>query len=258
MIKYHGLPVSGGYIENTEFSKNKHVLVSFAHPEPMPLVHDTCDSFCLDNGAFTMWRKKKAVDWDKFVEWIDIWGQHPRFDFCFCPDKIDGTLEENQELMNKYMSKLKNAVPIYHLHEPLEWAAELVKYAPRIAIGSSGEWPTPGTNKWWERMSLVMEAVCDSNGVPQAKLHGLRMLNPKVFTRLPLSSADSCNAAVNAGSVSRFKAYLPPKSHMRASVIAANIEMSNSASFWTRNLTILQQDIEPEQEFVIEDVPVIE
>jgi len=252
MIHYHGLPVSGPQSENTEFAKNRHVLVSFAHPEPLPLVHDVCSSFCLDNGAFTFWGAEqkalkkgieaKPVQWDKFVEWVGVWDKHPSYDFCFVPDVIGGTQEQNEELLQKYYGKLKNPVPIYHLHESLEWAAQLAKYSPRIAIGSSGEWPTPGTNKWWVRMSEVMEAVCDSNGCPQTKIHGLRMLNPKVFTRLPLSSADSCNAAINAGSVSRFKAYLPPKSSMRAAVIAANIEMSNSASYWKREI-VTEDDI---------------
>lgn len=232
MIHYHGLPVSGSQIETTEFSKNKHVLIPFTSPDCLSLVADVCSSFCLDNGAFTMWRKGVQPDWNAYILWVERWCRHPRYDFAFCPDVIGGQQSENEELMNKYMGKIKNAVPVYHLHEDLKWASQLTEYCPRIAIGSSGEWPTPGTNKWWERMSEVMEATCDSDGLPNAKIHGLRMLSPKVFTRLPLSSADSCNAAINAGSVSRFKAYLPPKSSMRASVIAANIEMSNSASRW--------------------------
>jgi hypothetical protein len=74
-----------------------------------------------------------------------------------------------------------------------------------------------------------MNAICDDKGRPICKLHGLRMLDPDIFTKLPLSSADSTNAAVNSGSLSRFGSYLPPTAAQRAEVIAERIEANNSA-----------------------------
>ena len=68
---------------------------------------------------------------------------------------------------------------------------------------------------------------------PKCKIHGLRMLNPKVFTKLPLSSADSTNAAVNCGSLDRFGIYKPATAAQRAAVIADRIEQHNSAPFWS-------------------------
>lgn len=58
------------------------------------------------------------------------------------------------------------------------------------------------------------------------------MLNPAIFTLLPFSSADSTNAAVNGGSISRFGQYTPPTASQRASVIADRIEANNSAPTW--------------------------
>jgi hypothetical protein len=77
-------------------------------------------------------------------------------------------------------------------------------------------------------MNAAMGAVCDK-GRPRCKLHGLRMLDPAIFSQLPLSSADSTNASVNSGSLSRFGSYLPPTAAQRAAVIAARIESVNSA-----------------------------
>lgn len=77
-----------------------------------------------------------------------------------------------------------------------------------------------------------MAVACDKDGRPRTKLHGLRMLDPEIFTRLPLSSADSVNAAVNGGSVSRFGMYVPPTAAQRAEVIAERIESNNSAHLW--------------------------
>ena len=77
-----------------------------------------------------------------------------------------------------------------------------------------------------------MEVMCDEQGRPKCKIHGLRMLDPDVFTRLPFSSADSTNAAVNCGAISRFGMYPAPTSSQRAAVIAERIESHNSAPVW--------------------------
>ena len=68
--------------------------------------------------------------------------------------------------------------------------------------------------------------------VPAKKVHTeeiRKLAQDDIFTRLPLSSADSTNAAVNSGSLSRFGSYLPPTVAQRAEVIAERIEANNSA-----------------------------
>ena len=81
-----------------------------------------------------------------------------------------------------------------------------------------------------------MNAACDEQGRPAARLHGLRMMDPEIFTRLPLASADSTNPAVNCGSLSRFGIYTPPTAAQRAAVIAERIEAQNSAPVWVRQV----------------------
>jgi len=83
-------------------------------------------------------------------------------------------------------------------------------------------------------MNEAMNAICDKKGRPPCKLHGLRMLDPQVFSRLPLSSADSTNAGVNCGSIGRFGTYPSPNAFQRATVIADRIESFNSAHCWTK------------------------
>ena len=81
-------------------------------------------------------------------------------------------------------------------------------------------------------MAEVMNTTCDAEGVPPCRFHGLRMLNPKIFTKLPLSSADSVNASMNAGSTARFGIYKPISRSQRANVIADRIEVFNSSPLW--------------------------
>jgi hypothetical protein len=232
MISYHGTPVGGKKEDGARFLKGRHALVSFANPQDMPIVAEACASFVLDNGAFSMWRGGKVPDWDAYLEWVRFWSKHPGFDWWLIPDVIGGTEDENKCLMFNYGRKAPYGVPVYHMHESLEHAAQLAKNWQRVAIGSSGEWPNPGTESWWARMADVMAVMCDSEGRPLCKLHGLRMLDPLIFSRLPLSSADSCNAVINSGSLSRFGMYTPPTAGQRAEVIAARIENHNGAAVW--------------------------
>ena len=125
-------------------------------------------------------------------------------------------------------------VPVWHLHESLERLQRLASEWQTVAIGSSGQWSKPGTNPWWKRISAAMNAICDDRGRPVCRLHGLRMLDPAIFHQLPLSSADSTNAAVNGGSISRFGMYVPPTAGQRANVIADRIESHNSSPIWQR------------------------
>lgn len=230
MIHYHGTPVGGKAVERADFLKGRHALVSFAYQGDMPLVADQCQSFILDNGAFTSWKKGLTVKWSDYFSWVKDWYRHPGFDFALIPDVIDGDERENDSLLDTWPSEVRG-VPVYHLHESEERLLRLASQYSTVALGSSGQWSHPGSNLWWERMEWVMDRVCDG-GIPKCKLHGLRMLNPKVFTRLPLSSADSVNASVNAGSLSRFGIYVPVTRAQRANVIASRIETFNSAPIW--------------------------
>lgn len=69
-------------------------------------------------------------------------------------------------------------------------------------------------------------------GRPICRLHGLRMLDPEIFTRLPFASADSTNAVRNSASPSRFGMYCPESVGARAAIIADRIEAFQSAAGW--------------------------
>lgn len=65
------------------------------------------------------------------------------------------------------------------------------------------------------------------------KLHGLRMLNPEIFTRLPLSSADSTNVGRNIGLDKKWTgSYQPPSKEWRAQILRARIESQNAPATW--------------------------
>lgn len=80
-----------------------------------------------------------------------------------------------------------------------------------------------------------MNAVTDKQGLPVTKLHGLRMLNTEVFSRLPLASADSTNIAQNVGIDSKWRGtYTPASKESKARVLRERIESVQSMMFWEK------------------------
>jgi hypothetical protein len=231
VIHYHGTTIGGQTQDAARFLVGRHALVPFSDPGDLGAVMECCQSFVLDNGAFSEWKRGRPVDFDGYVQWVSKLWTHPGFDWCLIPDVIDGSEQDNQDLLMKWVRiglKAKG-VPVWHLHESLDWLAYLVDRFEWVALGSSGQWSHPGTRPWWARMDQAMSVCCFEDGRPKCKLHGLRMLNPEIFSRLPLASADSTNAAVNSGSLYRFGQYKAPTRGQRAEVIAARIEAQNSA-----------------------------
>jgi hypothetical protein len=232
VIHYHGAPLSGPIDAVGRFFSRRHAFVSYARPSQINIVAESCQSFALDNGAYSAWTKGKPLDVDGFSSWVSDWYRHPGCDWHVIPDVIGGTESENRTLVDQWPFPSWSSVPVWHMHEPIDYLIDLASRFERVALGSSGDWPTPGAPKWWERIGAAMNAICDSEGRPPCKLHGLRMLNPTIFGRIPLASADSTNATRNAGDTKRWSTYLPRESYQRAGVIADRIEHHNSAPMW--------------------------
>lgn len=210
----------------------RHAIVSYAYPEPIAVAAEICQSVILDNGAFTAWKNGTRHDFDGYADWCRHWLRHPCVDWCIIPDKIDGTEQDNDWLIEKWTLPRAMSVPVWHLHESLDRLKRLMEF-PRIALGSSGVYADPGSNDWWHRISEAMTVLCDQDGFPKVKLHGLRMLNPGIFSKLPLSSADSSMVARNVGMDGRWKTNIVPKSKIiRAAILMERIERHASAAFW--------------------------
>ncbi|MGI9158773.1 MAG: hypothetical protein ACR2K1_03375 [Saprospiraceae bacterium] len=238
MIHYHGLPITPTEVLVSAM-KGRHVLVSYAHRDQLDLAAQICQSVVLDNGAFSAWKSGKPLDYSGYVAWAEKWIRHPAVDWCLIPDVIDGSEVDNNALVERFPFHSAVSVPVFHMHESLRRLDWLSRRFRRVALGSSGEFATVGNATWWARMHDIMRTVCGGSDTPRVKLHGLRMLNPKVFTKLPLSSADSCNVARNIGIDKAWaRAYAPANKTGRAIIIADRIEAHQSAERWSNEIEI--------------------
>ena len=120
-------------------------------------------------------------------------------------------------------------MPVWHMHETTDRLERLVAAYPRVALGSSGEFADVGSDEWFDRMDEAMAVIVDDGMRPRSKLHGLRMLDPAVFHRLPLSSADSTNAAQNGHRKSQ---QCGCNTLTGMTIIADRIEAHQSANRW--------------------------
>lgn len=235
MRVYHGTPIGGSRQDAARFLVGRSALVPYPRQDDLGAVAAYCQSFILDNGAFSIWKKGGVLDVEGYCRWVEKMHRHPGFDWALIPDVIDGNESDNNAMLEDWPRSLRHCgVPVWHMHEDISRLQALCVDWRTVALGSSGAFAHPGTEEWWERMAEAMDAICDPEGRPFSRLHGLRMLNPAVFTNLPLASADSTNAAVNCGSLSRFGMYVPPTSSQRAAVIASKIEHHNSSAVWER------------------------
>lgn len=229
MIHYHGTPMGSRRCAAAVLS-GRHALISHAHPDHIDVAAAVCQSFVLDNGAFSHFKGGKAkTDWAAYYEWAERWLSDPSCDWALIPDAIGGTDEDNDRLLAEWPLGRDRGVPVYHLHEAPERLTRLASEYPRVALGSSGDYWQVGSSAWWQRMSQMMTAVCDDAGRPRCRLHGLRMLDWRIFSLLPLASADSVNVGMNHHRTRKLYDIDPEAG---AEVIASRIEAHTGAAFW--------------------------
>lgn len=241
MIHYHGLPITPMTAAEVAVRAG-HAFVSYAYPQQLGLAVAVCQSLAVDCGAYTAWKAKRPVtDWSGYYEFAASAKRLPMCDFVVVPDVIDGTEADNDALLVEWPLPKWFGAPVWHLHESFNRLARLVADWPRVCFGSSGEYAQIGTRSWWRRMEHAMRVVCDDAGQPACRLHGLRMLDPNVFSRFPFASADSVNIGLNIGIDQAWRGpYAPPTKESRTQTMRARVESVNAPATY---------DFSPQSEF---------
>ena len=238
MIKYHGSPISGSQQDQLKFYKNRHALISYASKSPRQnLITESCQSFCVDNGAYSVWKKGSVLDWGEFYDWLQIWLTHPKFDFFFIPDDIGGDKNSNNKLVASCRLKFSQrhlCCPVFHLGEDLDRFTFFKELGyTRVALGSTPDFELR-TPKFWEEMRNIFDFITDSTGVPLFKVHGLRMLRSSIIQEFPFSSGDSSTAGIKSAFDYIWEDYpfAPLSKSGRANLVADKLELSQSPSFY--------------------------
>lgn len=227
MIHYHGGPITPETCAIVAWSGG-HAFVSFANPGQIKLAASICQSFALDNGAFSLWKQGAPTDWPGYYAWCATWLAHPACDWAVIPDVIGGTEAENDALLREWPHG-QRGVPVWHLNESIDRLVRLAADWPRVALGSAEEWDVARPRDCLARLADALPAISDDEGQPFVKLHGLRMLREEMVTNVPLSSADSTNVARNIGMDGAWRGtYAPATKEGRTAVLRERIERHQS------------------------------
>lgn len=228
MIHYHGGPITPETCALRAWT-GKHAFVSYAHPQQIRLAASVCQSFALDNGAFSLWRAGKTTNWPGYYAWCEEWLAHPACDWAVIPDVIGGTESENDALIAEWPHGPRG-VPVWHLDESIDRLARLAGTWPRVALGSAAQYDVSRPAACIARLTEAFHAVAADGRLP-CKFHGLRMLNPEITGRMPLASADSTNAARNIGLDGAWRGTYPPATkEARLDVLIGRIEAVQTPS----------------------------
>ena len=234
MIHYHGSPFGSTRQDAARFYSGRHAIISYARQDDLGGCLDACQSVALDNGAFSAWKSSKPLDISGYLSWLRNIGRHPAVDWALIPDVIDGEEADNAALVRQWSRERLpcQVVPVWHLHESLDYLRWLLEDWQLVALGSSGQYDTPGEPRWWGRMAEAFAVICDEHGRPRRRLHGLRMMDPEIFRYCPFRSVDSTNAAQNCNRITRFGQYPAPTAAQRGAIIADRVEAYQSPPLW--------------------------
>lgn len=160
----------------------------------------------VDNGAFSMHKQGVSTRDEAYLEAYEAWAQAilarcPQA-IAVIPDVIGGTVEENWDLVCTTQLDLERAMPIWHMHEPIEYLVHMLDGFEYIGIGSSGEYWQVGTTNWDARIAEAFEAIDrwereGNGGNVRPRIHMMRAQSQA--HRFAFDSSDSCNVAMNHG-----------------------------------------------------------
>ena len=191
MIHYHGTPIT----PRSEMMKlaGKHFCVSFAEPRDGDWCLEHGQSVMWDNGAFSLHTQGKAVDWATYYTWLESRLGHPHW--AIIPDVIDGTAEQQRELVGSWPFSSLLGAPVWHMGLPVDYLLELADEWPRLCFGSTAQYWQVGSPSWERRCDEAFNALAKRH----PRLPWVHMLRGLALCgdRWPFASADSANVARN-------------------------------------------------------------
>ncbi len=188
---YHGTPITPNAVLYT--LAGRHFCVSYMAPAQVRICHQIGQSVMLDNGAFSVWRRGAAPNWDGFYDWCEEWLCCPTT-WAVIPDVIMGDEKAQDDLIALWPYGTKGA-PVWHMHEDLGRLRRLSEEWPRVCIGSSAQYADLLTERWCQRMDAAWNVLTRGRQF-LPNVHMLRGLQ-LVGKRWPFGSVDSTDIARN-------------------------------------------------------------
>jgi len=169
---YYVGPPGSSFSHFSDLMQRRRVLYSYATCR-YDTVPEGAAGYCLDSGAFTVWKKGKTIEMERLLRWYE---QRDTADFKFALDVIGGDEADQRRNLRIMEIEGHDVVPVFHGPgmESWKWFDELCEKYPRVAIGSVLPKNTSKAAAKW--CGEVFSRICDKHtGEPRVKIHGLRM-----------------------------------------------------------------------------------
>jgi hypothetical protein len=193
VIHYHGTPITPLSVKHYALT-GRHAFISFEAPRDVEFAAEVCQSFALDNGAFSVWKRGHEPDWSAYYAWCAQWLDYPTT-WAVIPDVIVGDEADNNLLCRAWPHGRERGAPVWHMHERPRRLLELLEGHPRVCIGSSGEYAEVMADGWQRRMDAAWREI-DKRFKRTPTVHMLRGLQ-LIRERWPFASVDSTDIARN-------------------------------------------------------------
>lgn len=144
MIHYHGTPITPQ--AQLLRMEGRHFCVPFSDGRDAERCLRIGQSVMFDNGAFSSWKRGWPFDLPGFLAWVEPMLAHPHWGVI--PDVIDGTVEQQREMVAQWPFGTEHGAPVWHLAEPLDRLLELADEWPKVCLGSSGQYAVINTPLW--------------------------------------------------------------------------------------------------------------
>lgn len=169
------------------------LLVSYAvlKPEHVPLAGQGFDEWVLDSGAYTAHNSGKVIKPDDFVKFALATKQNDaRLKYVFALDVIGDPEASMKNALAAQTAGLE-VIPTWHAGEPIEFAQELAKQFPRIALGGLVARLENNRAQLFDVGTKVHHAEKFFQAVWPKWVHGFGCTDDTMMTRLPFASVDS-------------------------------------------------------------------
>lgn len=177
----------------------------------------------VDNGAFSLYHQGVSTMDESYLEGFEAWAMDilercPQA-VAVIPDVIDGTEEQNANLIAWSQLPTERTMAIWHLNESIDSLIHRCESGRDwLGFGSAGQYWKPGTPEWHARIQEAFAAIeawhgpinergFYETGYVRPRIH---MMRAQALAHLyPFDSSDSTNVAVNHNRQSRKGEPLP-------------------------------------------------
>jgi hypothetical protein len=166
--------------------KNSGILYSYYYVQKKETLNFV-NSYFLDSGAFSAWRKSVIIDIEKYISFVQF---HKNSIETFANLDVIGdpiATWKNQRIMESYNL---NPIPCFHFGEDLKWLKKYVERYEYVALGGMvGKTKRKALILWLDQVFKIIE---------KTKTHGFGITDLLLLKKYPWYSVDSTTHAVAA------------------------------------------------------------